>query len=566
MSYGIMGGTRNSHMLTYQTSRRVKCIYFDGESATLFGTGQLDTQMLHIWGNLSGPGKPDDGFRFLWDEYARAEGLCKWIADRELGGLGWGYEGIVRMNAGFEMIWCNFSSPSIRLVSHLNVSAPLLPPKEKTMVERELDDRNIEGISKFPLPTRTKTTEPTPSPPYIDFDWEMLRREPFRPSRNWGWYTSSTLHYGSSGDGPGIGESRVKPDSCGFMSYYNPIFESKGIVRTLEEQKALNLTQEGFWIGPGSAGKRVTALEALTRRRRYHTLQNVTSSDAAVMRASSERVMRDRLAHGDEKCSGVDWTALTTDIVQTYSSPLLKLSRTLQKYGNHTSNSSVLHEWMADIRQQTHMFVLPFLEYPEAADDETWKRDSPLFKKTYSYCRYQHTRLLDPEEGIMLGPEETLLKWSVEETMGGICSVIVEVSLAVEGLWQSKFNQAPNPTTLSLTMTRTSKVQDWTNGIEEVMAWLGWAGEWIGCEKKCGWDESCFIPMWPLLHRGDGGFDRRPPGNGTSPGYPGGRYPRPPPYYGHPGNGTGRPGGGFGRWTPSEADLWEPKCVKSDYL
>tara|TARA_R110002060_G_scaffold26726_6_gene36300 strand:- start:280 stop:1110 length:831 start_codon:yes stop_codon:yes gene_type:complete len=276
--------------------------------------------------------------------------------------------------------------------------------------------------------------------------------------------------------------------------------------------------------------------------------------------------MRDRLAHGDEKCSGVDWTALTTDIVQTYSSPLLKLSRTLQKYGNHTSNSSVLHEWMADIRQQTHMFVLPFLEYPEAADDETWKRDSPLFKKTYSYCRYQHTRLLDPEEGIMLGPEETLLKWSVEETMGGICSVIVEVSLAVEGLWQSKFNQAPNPTTLSLTMTRTSKVQDWTNGIEEVMAWLGWAGEWIGCEKKCGWDESCFIPMWPLLHRGDGGFDRRPPGNGTSPGYPGGRYPRPPPYYGHPGNGTGRPGGGFGRWTPSEADLWEPKCVKSDYL
>ena len=108
MSYGIMGGTRNSHMLTYQTTRRVKCIYFDGESATLFGTGQLDTQMLHIWGNLSGPGKPDDGFRFLWDEYARAEGLCKWIADRELGGLGWGYEGIVRMNAGFEMIWCNF--------------------------------------------------------------------------------------------------------------------------------------------------------------------------------------------------------------------------------------------------------------------------------------------------------------------------------------------------------------------------------------------------------------------------------------------------------------------------
>jgi hypothetical protein len=31
------------------------------------------------------------------------------------------------MNAGFEMIWCNFSSPSIRLLSPLNMTAlPLL--------------------------------------------------------------------------------------------------------------------------------------------------------------------------------------------------------------------------------------------------------------------------------------------------------------------------------------------------------------------------------------------------------------------------------------------------------
>src|SRR5712664_906221 len=69
MSYGIMGSTRNSHMLTYQTTRRIQCIYFDGESATLFGSGQLDTQMLQIWGNLSGPARPDNGWRGLWEEY-----------------------------------------------------------------------------------------------------------------------------------------------------------------------------------------------------------------------------------------------------------------------------------------------------------------------------------------------------------------------------------------------------------------------------------------------------------------------------------------------------------------
>ena len=38
----------------------------------------------------------------------------------------WGVEGAARMNAGFELIWCNFSSPSARLISNLNVKVPLL--------------------------------------------------------------------------------------------------------------------------------------------------------------------------------------------------------------------------------------------------------------------------------------------------------------------------------------------------------------------------------------------------------------------------------------------------------
>ncbi|KAH7327460.1 hypothetical protein BKA65DRAFT_608278 [Rhexocercosporidium sp. MPI-PUGE-AT-0058] len=341
MSYRMMGGTRNSHMLTYQTTRKVKY-----------------TQMLHIWRDLTGPGRPEDGFLFLSDEYARAAGLCK-------------------MNAGFEMIWCDFTS------------------------------------SSFPLPTRTTPTEPTSSPPLLYLDWDLLRREPFRASRNWGWHASSTLHYGSSGDGPGIGEFRVKPDTCGFMTYYNPVFRSEGIPRRLEEQRVLNLTKEGFWLGPAN-----------------------------------------RLARGTEKCSGADWSVMTHEIVQTYSSPLLKFSKSLAKYRNHTSNNTLFREWMDDVQQQTHM----------DANGTTWARGSALFNK-----------------GVVLGPEETLLKLAVEETMGGICSAVIETKY---------------------------EVQRWVNGIQELMAWLGWAGEWIGREKKCSWDESCYIPMWPLFHPGDGMFDR----------------------------------------------------------
>ena len=50
MSYGIMGSGRNSHILTYQTTKQIGCLYFDGESATLFGSGMMDAQMLFILG------------------------------------------------------------------------------------------------------------------------------------------------------------------------------------------------------------------------------------------------------------------------------------------------------------------------------------------------------------------------------------------------------------------------------------------------------------------------------------------------------------------------------------
>lgn len=189
-------------MLTFQTTRPAKCIYFDGESATLFGTGQLDTQMLHIWGNLSGQARQDSRWA-LFNEYARAEGLGNWLKEKKLGGLGAGYEGVVRMNAGFVMIWCNFTSPSIKLVSHLNVTTPLLPLRNTRDVvnEREPTPTALhEATPLFPLPItpeRLTDAPERPMPPGEFFDW---RREPFQKTQTFDWYLSSTTHYGSSRD------------------------------------------------------------------------------------------------------------------------------------------------------------------------------------------------------------------------------------------------------------------------------------------------------------------------------------------------------------------------------
>jgi len=561
-------------MLTYQTTRRTKCIYFDGESATLFGSGQLDTQMLQIWGNVSGPTRPDTGFGGLWEEYARAIGLCDWLQDKELGGPGWGFEGIVRMNAGFEMIWCDFLSPSIRLVSHLNVTAPLLPAEDEdgTSVEKV----NSEPTSYFPLPpspTRSdKATDPSnpPQPPVTGR--ELWSREPFLATQAWNWAVSALAHYGSSANGPGLGESRVKITSCGFLSYYSPAFLSQALSRAAEEQKSLNLSKDGLWTGPGNNVTRGDSLEALKRRRRLHTLEQISPSDAATMRANSERILKDLLSPLPVNCSGIDWSALTNDIVQTYASALLSFLKTLQQFPQ-SHNQTSLQAWITEIRDQTHTFLVPFIQYPdEFTDPEIWTRESTLFRDTYAFCRFQSTRLLDPEEGIVLGLEEELLKWAVEETLGGICSVLVDVGLSVEGIWQSNFNHPRNQKpTISREGKLPKEVGRWTEGVEELMSWLGWAGEWIGCDVLCAWYEKCYIPMWPVIPMRRRGPSR---GRGPRPGY--GRPPRPPPYViphpnetypGFPPNGTWRgPGRGFNPWRPNEAGLWKPKCVKKNYI
>ena len=156
MAYGVMGSTRNSFLSTYQTTRPVKCLYFDGASGVLSDNGTMDTQMLFLYGNITGPPGKNSSAKFLWDEYGRAERFCEWMSKE-------GIEGVIRMSTGFELIWCNFSSPSIRLVSRFNVSVPLLKDRTKDL----------------------------PAPDW-DIDWQ---HEPFVASQQWDWFTSASRSY-----------------------------------------------------------------------------------------------------------------------------------------------------------------------------------------------------------------------------------------------------------------------------------------------------------------------------------------------------------------------------------
>ncbi|KAE9580244.1 hypotheticall protein [Colletotrichum fructicola] len=570
MAYGIMGSTRQSFMLSYQTTRPVKALYFDGESAALMGLGQLDTQMLHLYGNVTGPDSGGGMWRGLEPEYERAMGLCDWLAERGLGGVG-GFEGVVRMNAGFEVIWCDFGSGSLRLVSRGNVTAPQMREVKAEGVDENGDDGNGVGEKKgggevkgsvptsvYPLPPQpTRTDRPvSPTKPAVPPNWRGIMgpsdREPFLQSQGWGWFSSGTWHYGGSGMGPGRGETRAKVTACGITSWYSGRFWGSLVE---EEGKRLNLTQEGFWSGL-DGGNRSVAMNELGRRRRLHHLEGVSEQAAARVRGETEAMLRDVLEGG--RCSGMVWVDVFAEIVQRNAGHLMALEKAARWAGDE-GNVTEVREWLYKLRGQSHMFLVSFLEYPNEIDRATWDVQGPLFGETYSRCRYRYIRLL---VDIPMKPWETDLRDAAEEVMGGICGVLLEVGFEVERAWYALEEGAG---------ARLVKLAErWEDSVRGLRAWVGWEGEFIRCDKVCEWDERCYIPMWPLLKSVWGGRRPRPPprdgpGNGTEP------RPGPPPGKGRgPGYGGGHRGPGYGMpgrgpsWMGDETDLWAPKCVKMD--
>lgn len=86
---------QHGYLHTYRTSRPLtKLLYIDGMSAGKTSMGTLDSQDL-VLGNASQTQAP-------WGDYQRAQTLCALGAEV-------GIEGFLRMEAGFELILCNFT-------------------------------------------------------------------------------------------------------------------------------------------------------------------------------------------------------------------------------------------------------------------------------------------------------------------------------------------------------------------------------------------------------------------------------------------------------------------------
>ncbi|KAM5350365.1 hypothetical protein ACJ41O_006870 [Fusarium nematophilum] len=85
------------YLHTYQATRDLNLLLIDGMSAGKTTMGTLDSQDLVLRENNTNHDIP------AWDEWRRALDLCDVATE-------WGYDGFVRVEIGFEVIHCNFST------------------------------------------------------------------------------------------------------------------------------------------------------------------------------------------------------------------------------------------------------------------------------------------------------------------------------------------------------------------------------------------------------------------------------------------------------------------------
>ncbi|EMD40586.1 hypothetical protein CERSUDRAFT_121303 [Gelatoporia subvermispora B] len=357
MSYGIMAGMGGqTFMFTYQTNRPAKIIYFDGMSAALSMSGWLDSQEVF----LRGKGKNNGEDYTPFDEYGRAANLCRW-------GLEYGIEGYIRMNAGFELMWCNFSSPSIQLVSYLNITPPGTPPGAPIL---ELPPVGRPRTGTYRLPRQL--SPPSPLAYVADGDW--LRAAAHRSV---------------------VPQPQVQLDYSAFVSFYHPRLQS-----LVSARQGQTMRQHRIW-------------------------PNISDSDAK----SVVQEVRSVLLRSDSANFGfrLDWGDMATMIIDKWADRILQLHVFLDNATSvlEAGGNVNLTETLLAIRRLTYSPLNIYIDttavssYPSKSPNMTLKHywDS----SSYHRCVFSATVLLLSNPTIPQTPQETLLRASVEAVQSRIC-------------------------------------------------------------------------------------------------------------------------------------------------
>ncbi|KAJ7261365.1 hypothetical protein B0H12DRAFT_1106458 [Mycena haematopus] len=301
-----------------EMSYAIMVIYLDGMSAA-WGPGWLDSQHMFIYG-MSANGSKDTNW---WDDYGRARHLCEWAKSRNV-------EGFVRMNAGFEIIWCDFHSPSLQLVSHLNITPPGTPEKPSSWPP-------FPGRRLVPIDLETEPTS--------------LDDPPERPPRR----------------GPGGGDPPRRGPGRGGGGPWRPAISDLALTGNLEWVRAAS--HRAFAPQPHLTlfysdlvtfyHPRLTSLvrDRIGRPMRSHRLVNISSQDARRVVDEVDDVLHRRDA--GELGSGFDWGTTARGIVEYWGDRISHMHAYLLNASHPSANATAS---VPAIRTLAYTLVNPYMQ------------------------------------------------------------------------------------------------------------------------------------------------------------------------------------------------------------
>jgi hypothetical protein len=420
MSIGIYGGSGQSNLHVYSTSRALNVIYFDGQAATLSALGTLDSQMAVLQSHV--PLYPE--YDLVYDEDQRALDLCDLVADL-------GIDGVVRMDAGFEVLICDYSISKVQEVFVTNNTVP-----------GSLEDAP-EGLPR----------DPNRQPP-------KGFGNVFSEQGSWEWLRSASWHYGHDGDG-GASESRVSLDICRMISFYDP------------ELGSLAGSHHGGLVGNYS-------FENGWGLRKGHRLLDIQPVDVERVRLWLRDITRS--SSGGAACSGVNWHALFTTVRAQHGTRAREIGAAFAwKSGTESKAAAIVTK----VHELSHAILAPYLEYVvgDAKSSMTPK------DQTISRCARANTAAINPK---YLGRSEMLLYHSLKIVMEKLCSWewdLLEWSEKRTTDFWSEQNGEP----ADLDRLR-EEIGQYAQLTKDTLAWIGWES-WTKCDRQCEVNVSPeFIP------------------------------------------------------------------------
>ncbi|KAF9007435.1 hypothetical protein BDQ17DRAFT_1237861 [Cyathus striatus] len=352
LGHGTTDNNRGCWQLTLVAKSPLKILYFDGSSAAKLEDGPIDTQDILLWGKS----RPD----MLLAENIRIRKLCDW-------GRKYGIHGFLRMQAGFEIMLCDFFK-DVEVVSFLNLATDIVLPPDILL--------GPSNVSKYETLEDPLLPQPTSWPPLpipenlLGMAVDMVE--------------VGTWHNYYPGD------TRVRLDLSRAISFYD--------------------TDSFPSLVPLRHGK----------ERWYHRVDGISTKDVQTLRNRLDEILtEDQWEHA----TSVDWRAQFHVITNRYSERLEILRYMIT---NITDTQRAADRAFDQLRKllspyRLHTAVPDNTPYTSARKISNHSWAVPVFK----LCATTHTDYLAKLPN--LTPSEKMMLSAMEDVNKEICRVLVKL-------------------------------------------------------------------------------------------------------------------------------------------